>query len=196
MIIQETHLVPEGVKNVRLSGYARIAFPSIPSRKGADKLIKRGELRINGKAAGTGDWVAPGQLLERIDSQRNAPKAYHRRLDVVFEDNDLAVINKPPGIEVSGNKFKTVENALSDNLYPSARADALPWARPVHRLDYSTSGLLLIAKNARAQVSLGRQFYLHIMRDNFRRFSVRTRCRKKNADGAKHVNDRKNCCIR
>jgi RluA family pseudouridine synthase len=158
MIVQETHLVPEGIKNVRLSAYARIAFPSIPSRKGADKVIKRGELRINGSTAGTGDWVESGQRLERIDSQRTAPKAYRRPLDVVFEDDDLAVINKPPGLEVSGNKFKTVENALAHNLTPSTRADALPWARPVHRLDYSTSGLLLVAKNAGTQVSLGRQF--------------------------------------
>ena len=155
MIVKETHLVPEGVSAVRLSGYARSAFTSIPSRKGVDKAIKRGELRVNGEPAGTGDWIKPGQLLELVDTQQNIPKTYRLSLEVVFEDDDLAVINKPPGIEVSGNKFKTITNALAGSLTASPQPDALPWPRPVHRLDYSTSGLLIVAKTARAQVSLG-----------------------------------------
>lgn len=158
MIIRETHVVPEGVNPVRFSAYARQAFPSIPSRKGVDKRIKRGELRIDGEQANTGDWIKPGQVLEWVDSQRSKPKTYYRELEIIFEDDYLAVINKPPGLEVSGNKFKTVENALAGNLTASTQPDALPWARPVHRLDYSTSGLLLIAKTTGAQIALGRQF--------------------------------------
>jgi RluA family pseudouridine synthase len=158
VIIRETHLVPEGVERMRLSTYARTAFAALISRKGTDKAIKRGELLIDGKTAGTGDWVKPGQVLELIDLQQRAPKTFHLPLDVVFEDECIAIINKPPGIEVSGNKFKTVENALAGSLRPSSAPDALPWARPVHRLDYSTSGLLLVAKTAQAQMELGRQF--------------------------------------
>ncbi len=158
MIIKETHLVPEGVHGVRLSDYARMAFPIIPSRKGIAKAIKRGELWINGTPAQSGDWVQTDQVLELIDLQQRIPKTYRLPLEVVFEDEYLAVINKPPGIEVSGNKFKTVENALAGNLSPSTRPDALDWPQPVHRLDYSTSGLLLVAKTAGAQVFMGRQF--------------------------------------
>jgi len=158
MITKETHLVPEDIHSVRLSDYARTAFPSIPSRKGIAKAIKRGEIWLNEKRANSGDWVEAGQILTLVDLQQRAPKEYHLQLEVVFEDEFLAVINKPPGIEVSGNKFKTVENALSGNLKPSSLPDALPWPRPVHRLDYSTSGLLLVAKTAGAQVFLGRQF--------------------------------------
>lgn len=158
MIVKETHCVPEGAPLVRLSDYVRIAFPSIPSRKGAAKAIKRGEVRINGESAQSGDWVQTGQTLELVDLQQRIPKTYCLPLEVVFEDEYLAVINKPPGIEVSGNKFKTVENALAGSLSPSTQADALDWPRPVHRIDYSTSGLLLIAKTASAQVFLGRQF--------------------------------------
>ena len=51
-----------------------------------------------------------------MDLQLRAPKEYRIKLDVVFEDDFLAVINKSPGIEVSGNKFKTVENALSGKV--------------------------------------------------------------------------------
>ncbi|MCF7848024.1 MAG: RluA family pseudouridine synthase [Kiritimatiellales bacterium] len=158
MIIKETHIVPEGVGGVRFSDYARAAFPVIPSRKGIAKAIKRGEFRIDGAVAQSGDWVQAGQLLELVDLQQRIPKTYRLPLEVVYEDGYLAVVNKPAGIEVSGNKFKTVENALAGGLAPSAEPDALGWPRPVHRLDYSTSGLLLVAKTAGAQVVLGRQF--------------------------------------
>lgn len=158
LIVKEIHLVPEQTSRVRLSDYVREAFPALPSRKGAAKAIKRGEIRIGGEPASSGHWVAPGQRLEWVDLQQRAPKPYRLPLDVVLEDDHLAIINKPPGIEVSGNKFKTVENALSGSLNPSSQPDALPWPRPVHRIDYSTSGLLLIAKTARAQIVLGRQF--------------------------------------
>jgi tRNA pseudouridine65 synthase/23S rRNA pseudouridine1911/1915/1917 synthase len=158
MITKDSHLVPEGICDMRLSDYARTAFPMIPSRKGASKAIKRGEIRINGTVACSADRVKAGQTLDWVDLQKRTPKAYRLKLEVVFEDDDLAVINKPPGIEVSGNKFKTVENALSGSLAPSSRPDALPWPRPVHRLDYSTSGLLLVAKTAGAQIFLNRQF--------------------------------------
>lgn len=158
MITKETHSVPEGIGGVRLSDYARIAFPAIPSRKGISKAIKRGEIWIDGVAAQSGNWVEAGQTLEWMDLQHRIPKAYRLPLKVVFEDGHLAVVDKPPGVEVSGNKFKTVENALSGSLQPSPLPDALPWPRPVHRLDYSTSGLLLVAKTAGAQQSLGRQF--------------------------------------
>ena len=157
-MIPETHKVPEGISGIRLSDYARTAFPSIPSRKGAAKAIKRGELHINGEPGQSGDWVEAGQLLELVDLQQTPPKTYHLPLEVVFEDEYLAVINKPPGIEVSGNKFKTVENALAGSLEPSTQPDALRWPRPVHRLDYSTSGLLLVAKTSSAQVFIGQQF--------------------------------------
>jgi len=98
MIIKETHLVPEGINSVRLSDYARIAFPMIPSRKGAAKAIKRGEVWINGSAAQSSTWVEAGQMLELVDLQQKVPKTYRLPLEVVFEDEYLAVINKPPGI--------------------------------------------------------------------------------------------------
>jgi RluA family pseudouridine synthase len=158
MLTKEIHQVPEGIVKIRLSDYVRTAFPSVVSRKGVSKAIKRGEVWINGTPAGSGDWVSTGQTLALVDLQQRPPKEYRLPLKVVFEDEYLAVINKPPGIEVSGNKFKTIENALAGNLSPSNLPDALPWPRPVHRLDYSTSGLLLVAKTAGAQVFLGQQF--------------------------------------
>lgn len=168
MIIRDTHTIPAHIQNMRLSDYVRIAFPEIPSRKGAAKALKRGEILIDGAAAQSGIWVEPGQILQWIDLQQRPPKTFHLKLEVIQEDDDLAIINKPPGFEVSGNKFKTIENALSCNLAPSRKADALPWPRPVHRLDYSTSGLLLVAKTASALVVLGQAFEARTIHKRYR----------------------------
>lgn len=85
-------------------------------------------------------------------------KIFSLVLDVVYEDEVLAVIHKPSGIPTSGNYFKTITNALPFNLKRSGEKDALATPLPVHRLDNPTSGLLLIAKNKSAQVALNRLF--------------------------------------
>ena len=93
-----------------------------------------------------------------IDNENKPPKPYELNLEIIFEDESLAIINKPAGISVSGNKYRTIQNALLANLRTSSEPDSLKWPRPVHRLDYATSGLLIIAKTSSALVSLGKQF--------------------------------------
>ncbi len=115
-------------------------------------------MRINGKKGNTGTWVKTGMTIELWDLEEAIPKPYRMNLEVVFEDDYLAVINKPPGIPVSGNSFRTIENTLSENLSPSPLPDALKWPRPTHRLDSLTSGLLIIAKTAKARIGLGKMF--------------------------------------
>ena len=157
---RETHTVPPGVEEgLRLSDYLRVAFPSIPSRKAAAKALKRGEVRLDGRPARSGDWVRPSQTLELLEPRpRHPAKPFRLPVEVVFEDDHLAVVVKPPGIEVGGNKFRTLENALPCSLAPSPLPDALDWPCPVHRLDYSTSGLVAVAKTASARIALGRLF--------------------------------------
>jgi 23S rRNA pseudouridine1911/1915/1917 synthase len=67
------------------------------------------------------------------------------------------VIHKPAGILVSGNGFKTIANALPQNLQRSSLPDAMP-PYPVHRLDYPTTGLLLIGKTASSIRALNKMF--------------------------------------
>lgn len=93
-----------------------------------------------------------------VDLELNPPKSYHLKLDIIFEDEDLAVIFKPAGINVSGNQFKTIQNALLYNIAPSKNKDALNWPLPVHRLDNQTSGVLIVAKSKTARVKLGQAF--------------------------------------
>lgn len=79
------------------------------------------------------------------------------KLEVIFEDDHLAAIHKPAGILVSGNSFKTVSNALLQNLHPSQLPDAtIP--KPVHRLDYATTGILLIGKTNSSIRALNKMF--------------------------------------
>ncbi len=113
---------------------------------------------INGKKAETGTWVSKGQVIDLVENLANLPKVYELDLPIIFEDEHLAIINKPAGITVSGNKFRTVYNALPFNLDKSNELDALFWPTPVHRLDNQTSGILVIAKTKTAQIELGKQF--------------------------------------
>ncbi|WP_262511273.1 RluA family pseudouridine synthase [Lutibacter citreus] len=122
------------------------------------KAIKAGRLIVNGEKTTTATWITPGQILELVVDPTNKPKVFEFNLEVIFEDEHIAAINKPAGITVSGNSFKTIANALAYNLKESNELDALLKPTPVHRLDNQTSGILLIAKTKTAQIELGKQF--------------------------------------
>ena len=67
----------------------------------------------------------------------------------------MVVVDKPGGIAVNGNRHKTVENVIQHVIGPSPVSDALPYARPVHRLDVPTSGLLILARSREFQIAIG-----------------------------------------
>ena len=138
--------------------YEQQIFQLIKSRKGIKNAISRGEILVNNEKSSTGHWVKSGQKIELLESTINPPKAYNLKLEIVYEDEHFAVINKPAGIPVSGNQYRTIQNALIGNIIPSNEKDALRWPKPVHRLDSPTSGLLLIAKTAFTLVKLGQHF--------------------------------------
>ncbi len=98
---------------------------------------------------------------ESISIQQDSIQTTNRKLvfplEVLFEDDYLAVINKPPGILVSGNAFKTIDNALVQNLKLSTMPDGCK-PRAVHRLDYPTTGLLLIGKTRDSITNLNQLF--------------------------------------
>ncbi|MGB0886510.1 MAG: RluA family pseudouridine synthase [Vicingaceae bacterium] len=158
MPVLKTHIVPNDFEEIRLYDYVQQIFPTIPSRKAVKKAIAREEILVNGHKTSTGHWIKAGQKIELLESNANPPKAYNLDLEIVFEDEYLAVINKPAGIPVSGNQFRTIQNAIIGNISLSHEEDALRWPKPVHRLDGPTSGLLIIAKTAKALVKLGQQF--------------------------------------
>lgn len=78
----------------------------------------------------------------------------------MFEDEYLAVIHKPAGILVSGNTFITIANALPQNLKKSKLSDATT-PQPVHRLDFPTTGILLVGKTSSSIRALNQLFENH-----------------------------------
>ena len=134
------------------------SFLVLSSKSAVKKAFKKKEIHLNGKPSITGDWLKLGDEIEFIPNEIKQQKVFPLELVVLFEDEFMAVINKPAGYSVSGNFHKTIQNALSFNLKKSLLTDALSIPRPVHRLDKLTAGLLLIAKTKSAQINLGKQF--------------------------------------
>ena len=158
MKIKETHIVPAITEKIRLQEYAVSIFASLPTKSSLKKALKKELILLNGQPAKTSDWIKEGQKIELLESEKPNKKVFNLKLEVIFEDEYLALIHKPAGIPTSGNYFKTITNALPFNLKPSNQKDALPAPLPVHRLDNPTSGILLIAKSKAAQVALNRLF--------------------------------------
>lgn len=152
--IHEVNALPE---KIRLQDYGALHLKSIPTKSSLKKAIKKGLISLDEEPAQTSDWMEEGQVLrvyaEEVDKPR---KVFEHKLEIIFEDEFLAVIHKPSGYPTSGNYFKTIENALPFNLKATPEKDALAYPQPVHRLDNPTSGILLVSKTrlARTQLSL------------------------------------------
>ncbi|MFK7933803.1 MAG: pseudouridine synthase, partial [Saprospiraceae bacterium] len=168
MKVINEHRVPNLQKSSRLSDYLVGVFVELPSRKSVKKAIQRGEVWVNEKVAGTGHWVETGQQIQLLENTQSLPKVLELKIPIVYEDDYLAVLNKPAGLVVSGNQYRTVQNALLFNLKPSLLPDALRLPRPVHRLDAATSGLLLVAKTANTVRDLSTQFANKTIKKRYR----------------------------
>ncbi len=153
----QKHIVTTDSKSIRLSNYGPGIFPGLPTRSAFKKAIKKGEILVNNQDGTTGHIVKPGEEISWNATDQKPVKLYHIDLDVMYEDKTMAVVNKPAGVVVSGNQFRTLENALPLHLMPSSHKDALASPKAIHRLDAPTSGLIIIAKTAASRVKLSRQ---------------------------------------
>ena len=124
---------------------------------------KSGSIRVNGAAVKSNYKVKPLddiRVLFEYPPHENLLLPENIQLDIVFEDDDLVVVNKPPGMVVHpghGNYSGTLINAL---IYHFENLPKNSSNRPglVHRLDKDTSGLLVIAKNDKSMLHLSNQF--------------------------------------
>ena len=130
--------------------------------------IENGRVTVNGVVATkAGLKVKIGDRIETnfvFDEPLESVAPENIPLDIVYEDADIAVINKPQGMTVhpaAGNREHTLANALS--FYFDSLSDVNGAVRPgiVHRIDKDTSGLLVVAKNNKAHVDLAAQFEKH-----------------------------------
>jgi len=155
------HTVDSTEEFIRITDYLIGVFPAIPTKSAIKKAIKRGELFMDGHQVTTGSIVKTGQSIQYKPLPQSKKKVFKKNIEIVFEDDYLAIVNKPEGLGTSGNYFKTLENTLPFNLLKSAQEDKLNWPRPVHRLDRDTSGLVVVAKTSFALRKLHKQFEEH-----------------------------------
>ncbi len=136
------------------------------SRSRAQSLIEAGLVTLNGRSCRQKDGVRPGDTVRYTLPEAKPIELLPENipLDIVYEDEDICVINKPRGMVVHpavGNESGTLVNAL---LYHFGALSTIGGEiRPgiVHRIDKMTSGLLVVAKNDAAHEGLARQFADH-----------------------------------
>ncbi len=158
-------MVPVRLSGRRLDQALALMFPQY-SRNRLQAWLKSGHIRVEGAAMQAKSVVSGG---ERVDlappaPPAAAPRAQRMPLAIVFEDDDLIVIDKPAGLVVhpgAGVPDRTLLNAL---LAHAPTLTGVPRAGIVHRLDKDTSGLLVVAKNVSAQAHLAEQLSTRTMR--------------------------------
>src|SRR5919201_2163791 len=139
-----------------------IAAHSLLSRSAIARLAKEGHVRVDGAAVEPAYKVRLGQeLVVDVPDAAPAPSlvAEDIPIDVLYEDEDVLVVNKPPGLVVHpayGHASGTLVNAVVGRITAETGREA---SRPgiVHRLDKDTSGVLVIAKTDVAHLALARQ---------------------------------------
>lgn len=151
------YLVDDNSAQLRLDDFLPGVFVGLETKSAVKKAIKRGQVWVNHQPACTAIIASSGDEITWKKPLKNQNRILPLKLEVVYEDDFLAVVYKPAGIVVSGNSFRCIENALPGNLKASGQPDALPSPLAIHRLDGLTSGLLITAKTYRAHRQLGAQ---------------------------------------
>jgi 23S rRNA pseudouridine1911/1915/1917 synthase len=155
-------VVPKEAKGLRLDRFLANELPQF-SRSRLQQLIRNGFVRLNGTAVRPRDLIRAGDIvdlteppLEKIDNQ---PEAIP--LEILVEDDDLIVINKPAGLVVhpgAGHREHTLVNALLHHCPTLSGIGGQERPGIVHRLDKETSGCLVVAKNDETHRALSVQF--------------------------------------
>lgn len=153
--IQKTHTATEDEFGERIDKVATSVFNDF-SREQIKTWLDTGELTVNDKAEKPKYRLKQGDVLQLNATPTNAQEDLPENipLDIVYEDDDVLVINKSVGMVVhagAGNPSGTLVNALLYH-YPDSRT--LPRAGLVHRIDKDTSGLMVVAKNSQSQLHL------------------------------------------
>ncbi|MDH3652438.1 MAG: RluA family pseudouridine synthase, partial [Saprospiraceae bacterium] len=170
LVEQQVFRADPGQSPVRLDKFLLDRLMQV-SRNKIQNGIKSGAILVNGKEVKPNYKVRPNDKITLV-TPRTSDKvplvAEEMSLDIIFEDDDILIINKQPGLVVHpgvGNRQGTLVNGLIHHLdhsdLPLLKGN--PSDRPglVHRIDKDTSGLLVIAKNDYALSHLAKQFYHH-----------------------------------
>lgn len=189
--------------NIRIDRWISEKISSL-TRSAVQKLISEGAVTVNGLTVSKNYKISSGDIIsvEIPEPELLSAEPENIPVDIVYEDNDLLVVNKPKGMVVhpaAGNYNGTLVNALM--YHCSGRLSSINGViRPgiVHRIDKNTSGLLIVAKNDVAHTGLADQIKVH----SFTREYEAIVCgRLKETEGTinapigRHKTDRKKMCV-
>ncbi len=162
--VQTVAVTPDEA-GMRVDRFLEARFPTL-SFSHIQRIIRKGELRVNGRRAQPKDRLAAGQAVRipplrldqpkpaRPDSEADKTRAFLKSI-TLHEDADVLVLNKPMGLAVQGGSGTTRH---LDGMLEVLRDAKGQRPRLVHRLDKDTSGVLLIARHAAAAASFTRAF--------------------------------------
>ena len=163
----QTVTVGADESGMRLDRFFEAKFPGL-SFSHIQRIVRKGEVRVNGKRADTKDRLEVGQQVRIPPLKLNAPKSSRLTPEdektrdflksiMLFEDADVMVLNKPMGLSVQGGSGTTRH---VDGMLEVLRQPGVDGQRPrlVHRLDKDTAGCLLVAKTRFAASALAKSF--------------------------------------
>ena len=143
------------------------------TRTTAQRLIEDGNILVNGKKQKSSYKVSIGDIItiEEVEAKPIELKAQDIPIEIIYEDNDIIVVNKPKGMVVhpgNGNSEGTLVNAIMA-ICKDSLSGIGGEIRPgiVHRLDKDTSGLLIVAKNDKAHVNISEQIKNHEVKKTY-----------------------------
>ena len=168
-------VVDKGQELMRLDKFLAARIENI-SRNKVQQAIDSGRVLVNNKTASANYKIRPGDNIvcfsdRNVIGEKIVPEKMP--LNIFFEDEEILIINKPPGLVVhpaSGNYTGTLINGVAWYLHEENHditEDTLPRFGLVHRIDKNTSGLLVLAKTSRAVASLAKQFFNHTVKREY-----------------------------
>ncbi len=167
--------VDQGQESMRLDKFLTARIENI-SRNKVQQAIDGGRVLVNNKTASANYKVRPGDNIVCFsDKQAIGEEIIPEKmpLNIIYEDEEVLVINKPPGLVVhpaSGNYSGTLINGVAWYLHEKNKnitEELLPRFGLVHRIDKDTSGLLVLAKTSNAVASLAKQFFNHSVKREY-----------------------------
>ena len=191
------------ISGERLDAFLARVAPNM-SRSAAQKLIEQGAVRKNGAIPKKNDRLEPGDTIDVTIPEPVAVdiQPTQMELEIVYEDEDVLVINKPKGLVVhpaAGHQDDTLVNglmyAMGDNL-SGINGELRPGI--VHRIDKDTSGLLAVAKNDLSHAVLASQLKDHSMHRVYEAIvcgNLKEDSGTVNAPIGRHPSDRKKMCV-
>ncbi|HEY7125145.1 MAG TPA: RluA family pseudouridine synthase [Ktedonobacterales bacterium] len=152
----------------RVDKFVASALPHL-SRVRVQALIEQGQVQVNQRPARASTRLVSGDVVEVVETAQRAPVPRSSSeegfpLEVVFEDEQVLVVNKPPGLVVhpapgyAGMTLVDLLLARHPSLAQMSNPSEGRWPGIVHRLDKDTSGLLIVAKTSEALTLLSQQF--------------------------------------